>query len=126
MRKTSHRSALPLFSILVSIAVLGAGCASSEYAHRRDADRRLSALVGERLAHDPALSTAKVAAWSHWGVVVLVGEVVDENSKREAGRIASAVAGVVRVNNLILVVEGDARAEGSTPAKAALILARTD
>jgi divalent metal cation (Fe/Co/Zn/Cd) transporter len=59
-------------------------------------------------------------------VVALVGEAPDEESKREAERIAGSVPGVARVNNLILVVKGNSRAEGSAPAKSALILARTD
>ena len=126
MRKTSHPRAIVLSSLILAIGIAGAGCASSPYARQRDADRQLSTLVGEQLATSPALSSAKVAARSHWGVVALLGEVPDEDSKREAERIASAVPGVARVNNLILVVKGDSRAGASAPAGSALILARTD
>jgi len=126
MRNSRHPNAIVLSSLLLSIAILGAGCASSKYARQHDADRQLSALVGERLAEVPVLANARVAARSHWGVVALVGEVSDENTRREAERVAAGVAGVVRVDNLILVIEGESKAEASAPATSALILARTD
>jgi osmotically-inducible protein OsmY len=115
-----------LLASSIALALAGAGCGSSDYALRRDADQRLSDRVGQELAAAPALSAAKVQARSHWGVVALVGEAPDEESRGEAGRIAGAVAGVSRVNNLILVIKGDSRAEGSAPATGALILARTN
>jgi osmotically-inducible protein OsmY len=126
MGTTMKRRVRLLFGASIAIAILGAGCGSSEYARRRDSDQRLSAIVAHRLAAEPALASAGVQARSHRGVVALVGEVGDEASKREAERIASAVPGVARVDNLILVVEGDSRAAGSAPAKGALILARTE
>jgi hypothetical protein len=126
MRTLTHSNAVVLPSLLLSIAILGAGCASSKYARQQDADQELSSLVSERLAAVPALATARVAARSHWGVVALVGEVPDENSRREAERVAGGVAGVVRVDNLILVIEGGSKAEASAPATSVLILARTD
>lgn len=126
MRKRSHPRAVVLLSVLLVIGIAGTGCFSSTYARQRDADRQLSARVGEQLAAVPVLSTAKVAARSHRGVVALLGEVPDEDSKLEAERIAGAVPGVARVDNMILVVKGDSRAEGSAPAGGALILARTN
>ncbi|HEV8609647.1 MAG TPA: BON domain-containing protein [Thermoanaerobaculia bacterium] len=126
MSGTTERGAKILLAASIALALAGAGCGSSDYALRRDADQRLSDRVGRELSTAPALSAAKVEARSHWGVVALVGEAPDEESKREAERIARAVAGVARVNNLILVVKGDSRAEGSAPAKGALILARTN
>jgi BON domain-containing protein len=126
MRKPSRSYGIVLFAPMVAIAILGAGCASSRHARQQEADRQLSALLAERLSDAPLLRTAKVLARSHWGVVALVGEVPDEESRREAERVAAGVAGVVRVDNLILVVKGDAKAEASAPAASALILARTD
>lgn len=126
MKKWSHSNAIVLLSLMLSVAILGAGCVSSKYARQDDADRQLSALVSERLAAVPVLATAKVTARSHWGVVALVGEVPDENTRREAERVAAGVTGVVRVDNLILVIEGESKAEASAPAASALILARTD
>ncbi|HEY3169590.1 MAG TPA: BON domain-containing protein, partial [Thermoanaerobaculia bacterium] len=82
--------------------------------------------VDERLAASPALSAGKVEAKSHWGVVALLGEMPDERLRREAERVASAVPGVARVNNLILVVQDASRAEGSAPANGTLLMARTD
>jgi hypothetical protein len=120
------RGAKILLAGSIALALAGSGCGSADYALRRDADQRLSDRVGRELSTAPALAAAKVEARSHWGVVALVGEAPDEESRSEAGRIASAIAGVVRVNNLILVVKGDSRAAGSAPAKGALILARAD
>jgi osmotically-inducible protein OsmY len=126
MSQTTQRGAKTLLAASIALALAGAGCGSSDYALRRDADQLLSDRVGRELSNVPALSAAKVEARSHWGVVALVGEAPDEESRSEAGRIAGAVAGVARVNNLILVVKGDSRAEGSAPATGALILARTN
>jgi hypothetical protein len=121
-----QRRAKLLLGGALLISVFAVGCASSAYIRRHDEDRRLSALVGERLAASPALSARKVEAKSHWGVVALLGEVPDESVRREAERVAGAVPGVARVNNLILVVQDASRAEGSAPAKGTLLMARTD
>lgn len=126
MCPTTQRGAKLLFCASITLAFLGVGCGSSDYAVRRQADEQLSARIGAELARAPALSTATVEARSHWGVVALVGEAPDEEAKREAERIAGGVPGVARVNNLILVVKGDSRTAGSAPPTGALILARTD
>jgi hypothetical protein len=116
--------------ILAAAALLlpwiAAGCGSSTYARREQGDRMLSALVDDRLAATPALSSAKLAAKSHWGVVALLGEVPDESSKTAAERVASSVPGVVRVNNLILVAKSASKSEGSSPAEGALFISRAD
>ncbi|HEX9149414.1 MAG TPA: BON domain-containing protein [Thermoanaerobaculia bacterium] len=126
MSKTGQRRAKVLCGAAIAIAVLGAaGCGSSEYARRTDADRTLSAQVGERLAADPALSAANVAARSHSGVVALVGEAPNDEARLEAERVAGAVPGVARVDNLILVAKGDSRAAGSAPPTGALFMSRT-
>ena len=125
MHQTTQRAAKLLFPAAFALILLGAAaCGSADYAARRLADERLSAHVSDEVAS--ALSRAKVKARSHWGVVALVGEAPDEESRREAERIAASVPGVARVNNLILVVKGDSRAAGSAPPTGALILARTD
>lgn len=116
-----------LWFATLALAVLGtAGCGSADYARRQEADRALSTLVGERLASDPTVLSAKLDARAHSGVVALVGEAPDENVRVEAERIVRVMPGVARVDNLILVVKGDSRAEGSTPAKGALLMARTE
>ena len=46
--------------------------------------------------------------------------------KREAGKLAVGVPGVVMVNNLIVVVKGDSRAEGSPLPADSLFIARTE
>jgi BON domain-containing protein len=115
-----------LFVASILVPFFSVACGSSQYARRQEADRSVSARVGARLAGSSALSSAKIVARSHSGVVALVGEVGDENARLEAGRIASGVDGVTRVDNMILVVKGDSRAAGSAPATAALNMTRTD
>jgi osmotically-inducible protein OsmY len=82
-------------------------------------------MVEQRLTETSGLSEAKIRAKSHWGVVALVGEVSEEQLAREAERLAVGVPGVVRVNNLILVVKGDSQAEGSPLPADSLLIART-
>lgn len=126
MEKRSLRRTKILATTAVFLAAAGAaGCGSSAYARRTADDARFSALVEQRLAATSRLSGSKVQARSHWGVVALVGEVREEQLAREAGQLAVAVPGVVRVNNLILVVKGDSQAEGSPLPAGSLLIART-
>ncbi len=126
MGKTSKHRWRSLAAASALLAVLAAGCGSSAYARRTAEDRHLSARVGDSLAASPGLSGVNVEARSHWGVVALLGEVPDEALRQEAERAATAVPGVVRVNNLILVVKGASKAEGRAPAAGALFIARAD
>jgi hypothetical protein len=126
MEKRSLRLTKILATTAVFLAAAGAGgCGSSAYSRRTADDARLSALVEQRLAATSSLSGSKVQARSHRGVVALVGEVREEQLAREAGQLAVAVPGVVRVNNLILVVKGDSQAEGSPLPAGSLLIART-
>ena len=115
-----------LAAALLLLPLVAAGCGSSSYARRESGDRQLSAEVDERLASTPTLSSARLEAKSHGGVIALLGEVPGEELKVEAERIASAVPGVVRVNNLILVVKSASKSEGSSPGQGALIISRAD
>jgi osmotically-inducible protein OsmY len=126
MTKRSRHSTRILATAAVLLAAAGAGgCGSSAYSRRTAEDARLSALVEQRLAATSSLSGSKVQARSHWGVVALVGEVREEQLAREAGQLAVGVPGVVRVNNLILVVKGNSQAEGSPLPAGSLLIART-
>jgi osmotically-inducible protein OsmY len=110
----------------VLLAAVGAGgCGSSDYSRRTAEDARISQLVERELATTSELSGASVQARSHWGVVALLGEVPEEQQKRAAGQVAVTVPGVVRVNNLILVVKGASQAEGSPLPADSLLIART-
>ena len=115
-----------LAAAVVLLAGLAAGCGSSAYARRTDQDRLLSARVEERLAVVSSLAGSLVEARSHWGVVALLGDVPEESMKVEAEQVATAVPGVVRVNNLILVAKEASRAVGSAPPRGSLTIARAD
>ena len=126
MAKRSPHSTKLLATAAVLLTAAGAtGCGSTAYGRRTAEDARLSGLVEQRLTAT-GLSRSKVQARTHWGVVALVGEVSEEQLKREAGQLAVGVPGVVRVNNLILVVKGDSQAEGSPLPADSLLIARTD
>jgi len=126
MAKRSLHSTKLLATAAVLLAAAGAtGCGSTAYGRRTAEDGRLSGLVEQRLAAASSLSGSKVQAKSHWGVVALLGEVPEEQLKGEAGRLAVGIPGVVRVNNLILVVKGDSQAEGSPLPADSLLIART-
>lgn len=126
MTKQSRNLYYGRAAALAVMAAMAVGCGTSTHARRVAADHRIAALVGERLAASPALSGSNVAAKSYAGVVALIGEAPDETVAREAEQVATSVPGVVRVNNLILVVKGASRAAGSAPAKGALVIARAD
>jgi hypothetical protein len=115
-----------LAAAAILLAGFAAGCGSSAYVRRTDSDRLLSAQVDERLAATSGLADSHVQAKSHWGVVALLGEVPEEQLKREAERVATTVPGVVRVNNLILVAKEASRAVGSAPPQGSLTIARAD
>ena len=127
MEKRSLRTRKILATAALFLSAVGAGgCGSSAYARRSAEDARISALIERRLTSAAGLSGTKVQARSHRGVVALVGEVPEEQLKRDAGLLAVAVPGVVRVNNLILVVKGASQAEGSPLPADSLLIARTD
>ena len=127
MEKRSPRTTRILATTALFLAAVGAaGCGSSVYSRRTADDARLSALVEQRLTTTAGLSPSRVRARSHWGVVALVGEVPEEQLKQDAGQLAVGVPGVVRVNNLILVVKGNSQAEGSPLPADSLLIARTD
>ena len=126
MEKRSPGPTRIIATAALLLAAAGAGgCGSSAYARRTADDARLSALVEHRLTTTSGLSTSRVRARSHWGVVALVGEVPEEQLKEDAGQLAVGVPGVVRVNNLILVVKGESQAEGSPLPADSLLIART-
>src|SRR5688500_13377503 len=105
MRKMARRPGKILPAALLLLPLIAAGCGSSTYARRANGDRQLSAQVDDRLASTPTLSSVRLEAKSHWGVVALLGEVPEEELRLQAEQVASAVPGVVRVNNMILVVK---------------------
>ena len=111
-------------SLLLSL--ISAGCVSASQARRERGDRQLSAQVDGRLASTPTLASVKIEAKSHWGVVALLGEVPEESLKVQAESVASTVPGVVRVNNLILVVKSASKSGESSPPEGALLMSRAD
>lgn len=126
MRTTVRRTRIVLVAAALLAAGIASGCGSSSYARREKSDRQLSARVDQSLAANPALSTCGLEATSHAGVVALLGEVPEETLRVHAETVATAVPGVVRVNNLILVAKSASKSEGSSPGQGALFISRAD
>ncbi len=86
-----------------------------------DSDRQLSSRANQALAA-AGFDSRRIEARSYRGVISLLGKAADGES-REAQRVVLAVAGVVRVNNLVLN-EGSSTASGFSRARTAPIIAR--
>ncbi len=106
------RVKMRLFYVVCVAMVLG-GCASSvssgygqggrdadgrSYAEAR-ADNQLSAAVTAALVRDRAVPAMDIDVRTYNGVVTLSGSVPSSTLSHRAGRIATAVAGVKRVEN---------------------------
>lgn len=126
MQETAGRPGRTLVAAALFLAATAAGCGSSAYARRDRADRQLTVQVRGELAAVQTLSAARIDATSYSGVVALFGEVPDEDLRLRAEKVAGAVPGVVRVNNLILVAKSASKTEGSSPGQGALIISRAD
>jgi len=101
---------------LLAVAILGSlslGCASASFSRSREQDRSLSLRVNETLS--AGTLEGKVEGRAFHGVLTLVGEVASEEARARAGALAREVAGVARVNNMVLVVGDSPGTVGSAP-----------
>ena len=103
------------FAAVVSIGFLAAGCGSSAYARRTEADRQLSIRL-QQVLQTAGIDQRLVQAKSYCSVVTLVGEVPSQAESVRAEAAAQSTQGVARVNNLILVSNDSSKAAGSSPA----------
>ena len=67
------------------------------------ADTKIDSSIAARLNDDPMLGQSDVRAETYNGTVTLKGSVNNYSARNKAGRIASETAGVVNVNNQIVV-----------------------
>ena len=67
------------------------------------ADDSITSAVKTSLAADPALGTLSIDVTTHDGVVSLEGPAPDEQARERATTLAAASAGVVRVDNKLVV-----------------------
>ena len=100
---TRHRSTSSAVALLISCSFLASACGTTAYSRRVDADRRVSVEANAALRQARVLGTG-IEARSYRGVVALFGQVGRETERRKAEAAVAGVAGVLRVNNLILVV----------------------
>ena len=66
-------------------------------------DSRITTAVKTSLAADPTLSALKIDVTTQGGVVTLVGPAPDEKARERAAVLAAAPAGVLRVDNRLVV-----------------------
>lgn len=66
-------------------------------------DSAITASIKTDLLKDPGLSALNIDVNTVKGEVTLKGEATSEAARERAGRIASAISGVVKVNNAITV-----------------------
>jgi hyperosmotically inducible periplasmic protein len=66
-------------------------------------DAGITASIKTALAADPRLSATKIDVDTEGGVVSLVGPALDERSRERAAVLAAAPAGVLRVDNRLVV-----------------------
>jgi osmotically-inducible protein OsmY len=79
------------------------GVQVSERATQVLSDTGITAAVKAALAADPALSVLKINVDTDNGVVLLTGPAPDEKARERAAVLAAAPAGVVRVDNRLVV-----------------------
>jgi hyperosmotically inducible periplasmic protein len=79
------------------------GAEASGRAGEAPADAGITAAVKTALAADPALSVLKIEVNTDAGVVSLAGPAPDERARERASVLAAAPAGVVRVDNRLVV-----------------------
>ncbi len=66
-------------------------------------DSAITASIKTDLLKDPGLSAVRIDVNTFKGEVTLKSEAGSEAARERAGRIAMAIAGVVKVNNLIII-----------------------
>jgi hyperosmotically inducible periplasmic protein len=79
------------------------GAQASDRAAEALADIRITAAVKTALAADPSLSMVKIEVNTEAGVVHLAGPAPDERSRERAAVLAAAPAGVLGVDNRLVV-----------------------
>ena len=124
LRHQTRRAALA--GALLAVTALGAaGCGTSRYSRRLEEDGRLSALATRSLA-EARVTGVGLEARSHDGVVALLGHVSRPADRDRAEKAVAGIAGVVRVNNLILVEEELSASTAAPASRGAPLNARAD
>ncbi len=99
--------AFSLLSGCTAMVVGGSGAGSYEADEREaavaSADSAISAKINGRYSADPDVSEFRIGVRTYKGTVTLSGTVANVLARDQAGRIANETAGVVIVNNQIVV-----------------------
>ncbi|WP_112171603.1 BON domain-containing protein [Paraburkholderia unamae] len=89
----------------VASAPQAAPSAKAQRKAQHQANRKLEKAVRNALVHTKGLQMSNVNVLARNGKVDLVGSVPDESQIQRAGDVASAVAGVVSLNNALHIRE---------------------
>jgi hyperosmotically inducible protein len=101
--KTSRSYVTFTLAAVLAVVLTTAGCATTQSPGEQVADAELVTRVKANLAADPQVNPFNIDVDANDGVVQLNGRVDDDETRREAGRLASETSGVVRVENEITV-----------------------
>jgi BON domain-containing protein len=111
----------PLSALLLA-GLLSAGCAGPTYSRLREADEKLSSEATRALREDAVLARARLDARAYRGVVGLFGKVETGEQCERAAQAIRRLAGVRRINNLIVVAGDSSAAAPGVPAPGAVAL----
>jgi hypothetical protein len=116
----------PASAVLLA-GFLAVSCAGPTYARLRTADEKLSSEATRALRQDAILARTRLEARAYRGVVGLFGEVETVAQRERAEQAILRLAGVRRINNLILVGGGSEAAPSRSPQAdaGALVTARS-
>jgi len=103
-----------LLATVLAISLAGAGCASSKYSEQRQEDRKLAARANSALVQ-AGVDPQRIEARCYRGVITLLGDGTSAERSR-AEQAVGGLAGVVRVNSLVLPIvdKGSSTASGFT------------
>ena len=101
--KTSRSYVTFTLAAVLAVVLTTAGCATTQSPGEQVADAELATRVKAKLAADPQVNPFNIDVDANEGVVQLNGRVDDDETRREAGRLARETSGVVRVENEITV-----------------------
>lgn len=98
----------PLLVTMIAAILGGTACAQEP-----STDAAVATKIEHRFSDDRGINAQAIEISVRKGNVVLTGRVPNEDAKERAGRLASAVDGVVRVDNRLTPAVGGAQPVGS-------------
>ncbi len=89
---------------------------SEHHLYITPADEQMRLQILDKLQHDPAIDSSKIEVEVHHAVAILKGKSDTETEKQLCEKLATAVEGITRVENHLVVELGFAHALSSLAA----------